>query len=409
MQDTHSKALYPQPLSRLEHYRSLGVRRVAGVMSGTSLDGVDVAVVELSGTSPALRLLDYREYPLPDRLRDSLVEACSGTLPMRDLFALSARLGLYYAECVEQSVQRAVPSGSIDAVGVHGQTVYHAPELEPAGVTVQIGDAAAVAERVGSGVGTIVVSDFRSNDVALGGQGAPLVPWCDLQLLHSPERNRVALNVGGIANITWLSRGATPDTLLAFDTGPGNMMIDRAMARLYNCPYDAEGGTAAAGRVDGDVLALLQQDPYFSAPPPKSTGRERFGIERADTVIDDALARGVAPNDLVATLTRLTAWSIGEGVRLAADGAVIDEVVVSGGGARNAALLRMLREEMPASAIHRSDDLGLPSDAKEAICFALLADAALHERPATLPSVTGARRASVAGAIRIGGGGGRQA
>lgn len=370
-------------------------------MSGTSLDGVDVAVVELTGTPPRLRLLHYHEYPLPDTLRTPLIDACSGVLPMRDLFALSARLGAYYAECIEQSAREAVSGGWVDAVGLHGQTVYHAPEL---GVTVQIGDAATVAERLGMVVGSLVVSDFRSNDVALGGQGAPLVPWCDLQFLHSSERSRLALNIGGIANITWLARNASHENLLAFDTGPGNMMVDAAMTRLFSLPYDPDGATAARGSVNNALLAELQGDSYFTAPPPKSTGRERFGVEQTVKIVERAMADGITPEDIVATLTRLTAWSIGVGAGLAAGGAAIDEVIVSGGGARNSTLLRMLGEELPGADILRSDDVGLPSDAKEAICFALLADTTLHERSATLPSVTGARRETIAGAIRIGGG-----
>ncbi len=387
--------------SILDLYRAKDTRLVAGVMSGTSLDGIDVAFVEIAGSGSGMRhaLRGFHAVPFRPELRRRLFCASAGDATLREAFELDADLGHVYAEAIaEAACAVGVAGEAIDAVGLHGQTVYHAPRRSPNGVTVQLGSAAVVCEQLR----TIIVSDFRGGDVAAGGEGAPLVPYCDYVLLGSSERNRVALNIGGIANITWLPRGASQDSLVAFDTGPGNMLIDAAMRELRGLEYDAEGALAASGTPDERWLAELLDDEYYRSAPPKSAGRERFGEEIGRALARRAREDGRSDADIVATLTLLTARSIARAVRdVAGEEATVDEVIVGGGGAANRAMMEQLSAELAGSRVVPADDYGLPADAKEAICFAILANEALLEVPANLPSVTGARRSVVCGAIRI--------
>lgn len=373
---------------------------IAGVMSGTSLDGIDVALVRVaeSGPRPVYTLDAFHCVPYAPELKETLLRACRGDLTMRALLVLDVDLGHAYAAAIADALGIAgVDPATLDVVGLHGQTVWHEPRRRPHGVTAQIGSAAVVAEELGCPV----VNDFRSADVAAGGEGAPLVPFCDLMLLASGETNRVALNIGGIANITWLPAGVTADNLRAFDTGPGNALIDAAMRELRGQDYDAGGALAAQGRPDLSLLEGLSDDPWFAEPPPKSTGRERFGEEEGRAVARRCRQEGAADADIIATLTRFTARTIANGIRdFAAGDAPVHEIIVSGGGAHNRTLLGFLREEFPDATVGPCDDYGISVDAKEAFCFALLAHATLRGVPNNVPSVTGARHAVVGGAIR---------
>jgi anhydro-N-acetylmuramic acid kinase len=387
--------------SLIERYRRRPRRTVAGVMSGTSLDGIDVALCALSGTGRAIeqRLLGFECMPFDRELRERLLAASAGSLPLRATFELEADLGVAYAAAIAATLQRHdVAVESLDAIGLHGQTVYHAPSHAPLGVSVQLSGGAIVADRLGA----IVVDDFRAADVAAGGQGAPLVPYCDLVLLASTERNRIALNIGGIANLTWLPRDARAEHLVAFDTGPGNMLVDAAMRTLFGRELDAGGAVAAAGTIDREWLEdILGAERYFALPAPKSTGRELFGEERARALVDSGAARGLDDASIVATLTALTAETVARAAVSAAAAERIDEVIVGGGGARNATLMRMLSDVMPSTRVVSGDEVGVPADAKEAICFAILANEALCETPANVPSVTGARSHVICGAVRL--------
>jgi anhydro-N-acetylmuramic acid kinase len=397
MADTHS----PSTLSRIDSYRARTTRLVAGVMSGTSLDGIDVALVEITGSGTALhhKLCGFTAISYREELKRMLLRASSGEMSLRETFELHADLGAVYADAIESALSEhgSVPS-ELDAVGLHGQTVYHAPRREPNGITVQLGSAAVVAQRLGA----IVVNDFRSNDVAAGGEGAPLVPYCDYALLHVRDRNRVSLNIGGIANITWLPGDATPETLIAFDTGPGNMLIDAAMRMLNDREFDAGGDFAASGTSDENWLEELMQHPYFRLSPPKSAGRENFGEDAGRLLVAEAQARGLFENDIVATLTKLTARTIARAINdYCAHGTAVDELIVGGGGAHNATMMRMLADELPDTRILCSNEAGLDADAKEAICFAILANETLCEVPANVPSVTGALRRVSCGSITL--------
>ncbi len=372
-------------------------------MSGTSLDAIDVAFVEISGGGASLqhRLVGFYEAQFPEDIRARLLDASAGNITIRPLAELNVDLGHLYADAIEAGARVCgVDIANIDAVGLHGQTLYHDPKRTPHGITLQLGDASVVAVRLA----TIVVNDFRSADVALGGEGAPLVPYCDYALLRSPDRSRLALNIGGIANVTWLPTDARPESLIAFDTGPGNMMIDAAMTELFGRDFDAGGDVAASGSLHEAFLGELLSDTYYTTPPPKSSGRERFGREQTLRLISSARADGISPEDIITTLTHLTARTIAESTRrFASHDLSIDEIIVGGGGARNATLMAYLAEESPGSRVAASDSYGLRSDAKEAICFAILANEALLEIPSNVPSVTGASRPVVSGAIRIGG------
>ncbi|HVZ41716.1 MAG TPA: anhydro-N-acetylmuramic acid kinase [Candidatus Kapabacteria bacterium] len=388
-------------MTTLQSYRSKAERLVAGVMSGTSLDAVDVALVRVGGTGEALHheLVGFHAVPFDAGMRVRLLDASAGTMPARELFELESDLGACYAEAIANACDAyGVAAADLDAIGLHGQTVYHAPRRVPNGVTVQLAGAAIVCERLG----VLVVHDFRTADVAAGGEGAPLVPYCDYVLLRSPHANRVALNIGGIANVTWLPRGVRPEQVIAFDTGPGNMLIDAAMRELYDRDMDLGGSIAAVGTVQEDWLATLLQDEYYAWPPPKSAGRERFGEEVGRRLAREGMGRGMRSQDVIATLACLTARTIAHSVRrFAAGDESVDEMIVGGGGLRNAAMMRMLAAELPDCTIRDVGEYGLPADAKEAICFAILANETLMETPANLPSVTGARRPVICGAIRL--------
>ena len=379
---------------------------IAGVMSGTSLDGIDVAFVTLDGSqmsdarigAPALTLRSFHTEPIDSVLKSRLLDLCAGNATVRELGALHVELGRLYADAIRRGAEAGgIEIGAIDAVGLHGQTVWHDPRRKPEGITMQIGSGAIVAEALG----TAVVDDFRSADVAAGGEGAPLVPLFDLTYLASPDRSRAVVNIGGIANVTWLPRGVAAADVIAFDTGPGNGMIDAAMRQLYGKEYDEGGACAASGTVIPDLLMSLIADPWLAAPPPKSTGRERYGEEQGRKIAEDAVAGGAKPHDVIATLTMFTAITIADAIdTFCAKGEWVDDIVLCGGGALNRTLRANLEARSPGTTVISTDDLGIPADAKEAICFAFLAWSTLCGRPGNLPSVTGAERAVVLGAVR---------
>ncbi len=375
---------------------------IAGVMSGTSADGVDVALVDVRGAPPRLqwRVVHVGTYPYPPDVREAILEAMQpGTGTVDRLCVLNARLGEIFAQAVLQTIDEAgLHPRDVALIGSHGQTVWHAPEADPP-ATLQLGEAAVLAERTG----IPVVSNFRARDMAAGGQGAPLVAYVDVLLLTHRERVRAAQNIGGIANVTFLPpEGQDAMAPFAFDTGPGNVLIDLAVARVTagQQTYDRDGQLAARGRVDDDLLAWLLAHPYYQKPPPKSTGREVFGPAYLDEIWREAQARGLRGEDVIATLTALTAHSIARAYRAFLP-RYPDEVIVSGGGAHNPVLMAHLIRLLAPARVRTSDALGLPIDAKEAIAFAILAHETWHGRPGNLPAATGARRAVVLGDITL--------
>jgi anhydro-N-acetylmuramic acid kinase len=379
---------------------------VIGLISGTSADGTASAVVHIEGVPPALqwKLLAHRNVPHPPDLRAEIFRAFRPETGSVDrLCALNVWLGQAFADAAQQVATAAgLALDQIDLIGSHGQTVWHIP-TGPQASTLQLGEPAVIAELTG----IPVVSNFRTRDMAAGGQGAPLVPYLDKLLFAHPTRRRALQNIGGIGNVTYLAGqpapGLPPEPEIAFDTGPGNMLIDFAAARATagDWEYDRDGVLAARGTVDAELLAELMDEPYLRLPPPKTTGRELFGAQLGAQVWEQAKTRSLSDTDILATLTAYTARSIAQAYRDFLPG-MPDEVIVSGGGALNPTLMGMLCDELLPAHVITSDDLGLPAEAKEAVAFAVLAYETWHGRPGNLPAATGARRAVVLGNITPG-------
>jgi anhydro-N-acetylmuramic acid kinase len=360
-----------------------------GLMSGTSIDGVDAALVRILPREAGydVKLLRFETQPLDSKLREALLGALppnSGSVAA--VAQIHHTLGLTYAKAA-----RAVAANErVDYVASHGQTVWHDG---PARTTLQLGDPFVIRETVEA----TVCYDFRSADCAAGGQGAPLVAYVDALLLSSAEEDRVALNLGGIANLSILRRGVPPEQTIAFDTGPSNMLIDAFVrARTGDrSAFDQDGKLAVAGTVNAELLAAMLADEYFAKPPPKTTGRERFG-EQFLARYDPELSR-LSVEDGAATLTELTAASVADAIARA--GMAGARVMVGGGGAHNVTLLARLAARLQPARVETSDAMGLPVDAKEAIAFAVLGYETLRGRPANVPAATGARHGAVLGAI----------
>jgi anhydro-N-acetylmuramic acid kinase len=358
-------------------------------MSGTSLDGIDVAIVDIRGKK--IEPVAFHTIPYPQAVRAAIL-GVSNTLTHTSAIArLHFLLGELYAEAVRETCRRRrVALRSIDLCGLHGQTIFH--EGAPVNYlgrrvasTLQIGDAAILAERTG----LRVISNFRERDIASGGRGAPLVPLVDFLLFRHRQIGRIALNIGGIANISVIPTGAASEDVIAFDTGPGNMVIDALAARLTDGKQtcDRDGRIARQAKIHDRLLKSMLGDPYFKLRPPKTAGREQFGQEYSSGLI----ATGVALPDLIATATELTAQSIAAAILSHSGDA--RQILASGGGVHNRWLMRRLRQLLPDFELTTSAALGIHPDGKEAIAFAVLAHEFAAGRAGNLPSATGARRA----------------
>lgn len=371
-----------------------------GLMSGTSLDGIDAVLAEVSGKPPRVRaeVVHFLTVPYTSEQRARLRAVMEGG-GAADLCRLNFDLGVWFAEATLRLLQEAgVQPRDIAAIGSHGQTVWHEPPGTRSGGTLQIGEAAVIAERVGRPV----VSDFRARDVAAGGHGAPLVPLVDAWLFTHPTRQRAIQNIGGIANVTVLPAGEFAGSIVGFDTGPGIAVVDAVVEIVTRGAqsFDRDGALGARGRVRDDVLQEFLADEYFSLAPPKSTGRERFGSAYARRLAERAGALGAGPEDCVATATALTARSIAKAYRdfLAPRGGP-DECYVSGGGARNPTLVRMLQAALAPIPVRDLSALGVDPKAKEALAFAVHAHAHLHGIPGNAPEATGAAGPRVLGKL----------
>lgn len=386
-------------------YEQRRERVVVGLMSGTSLDGVDAACCRIrrDGERPHSYDVNVESFvtrPYDPAFRERITEACSESGTVAGACELNVALGAVFATAAEDAADAAgLTLGDVDAIGSHGQTIRHVPEPQSLPVgddrlrsTLQIGDGSVIAERTG----VPTVADFRTADVAVGGHGAPLVPFADLALLAT-DRFRVAQNIGGIANCTALPPDPDREDVSAFDTGPGNMVIDSVVELLTDGDqsYDHDGRLARAGTVDDALLDECLNDDYFSAEPPKSTGREQFGRSYARKFLETCRTRNLSDEDVVATATALTARSIADAYRRFLP-RTPDEVILSGGGAYNSTLVEMLDAEVDAD-VRTVDECGISADAKEAVAFALLAAAAMDGVPNNVPNATGASRPVVMG------------
>jgi anhydro-N-acetylmuramic acid kinase len=406
---------------------------VIGLMSGTSADGIDAVLVRLEGpgTAPRWKFMAHAHRPFERSLREAIFAACSLTDSSVDRIArLNFALGEEFALAAQQLAaevrppaedlassaprlggavrpRRATldalrPPAQAELIGSHGQTIWHDVAADGRVTsTLQIGEAAIIAARTG----LPTIADFRVADIAAGGQGAPLVPFADYILFHHPAKFRAIQNIGGIANVTLLPPGCTHAEVVAFDSGPGNMVMDALVERASGGRelFDRDGRMAGEGRVHSVWLEELLDHPYFKRPAPKTTGRELFGKEYAHDLWEQGTALGLKPEDIVATATALTAASITAplveaGARY---GRPIDELILGGGGAENPALIRMLGSQLPDTRITRHEEFGIPSQAKEALAFAILAYAAYRREPNNVPSATGAARPVVMGKLSL--------
>jgi anhydro-N-acetylmuramic acid kinase len=375
-----------------------------GLMSGTSLDGIDAALVEFSGTveTPTWRLRGFLEVPYSPQQRAAIHDGITGG-GAEVLCRLHADMGEWFADAVLRlCAEQGVAVGDVDVIGSHGQTMWHEPP-GPAGrgATLQIGCPATIAERTG----VPVVSDFRSRDMAAGGEGAPLVPWVDRLLFSHEARCRVLQNIGGMANLTWLPPRGAAQTVLAFDTGPGNALIDAAteLATQGALTYDIDGAWAASAAPDDALLDNLLAHPFFQRDPPKSTGREVFGRPFVEQLAARVRPTGTADwARLISTLTELTARSIADGIRRWVLPRGIDEVIVTGGGALNPVLVERIRGLLPVPVTVDEAALGIRAAAKEALAFAALAWAHTLREPGNVPEATGAAGPRVLGSYTPG-------
>jgi anhydro-N-acetylmuramic acid kinase len=371
-------------------------------MSGTSLDGVDVAIVDITGSGykAKINVLTSHSVPYPRKVREALLAVSNANTLTGDISRLNFVLGELYAEALEETAERAqIPMSSIKLVGCHGQTIFHEGQGsqflgKKVASTFQIGESTVISEKTGIDV----ISNFRERDVAAGGKGAPLVPYLDYMLIRHRGRGRVAINIGGIANLTAIPPNTNTDRVIAFDTGPGNMVIDQLMSRItagQQC-YDRDGVMAASGTIDAKLLAKLLRDKFFRAKPPKTAGREQYGSEYVSKLLDTELSS----EDLIATATALTAESIASAVRnFVLPEMRVDEVFVSGGGVHNTTLMKMLRKALDPMPVMESTEVGLDVDAKEAIAFAVMAYETAHCRPSNVPAATGAKRPVILGKV----------
>jgi anhydro-N-acetylmuramic acid kinase len=378
-----------------------------GIMTGTSMDAIDVVIARFNEFPEVVT--EYST-PLNPELKKILMDLATKTEMKIDLFVRTHFvLAKEYAKAARAALKKAnLTPKDIRAIGLHGQTIRHLPKpeknslsLPEIGATFQLGSGAALAALSGIDV----ISDFRSSDVALGGEGAPLVPMFDYHFFRSDDQNRILLNIGGIANMTFLPAGGNEESVIAFDTGPGNMVIDELSKELLETPFDEAGSIARNGKIDEDMLLELLKDEYFKRIPPKSTGRELFSGEYSDELKKKVFRGAIFADDAIATATELTARTITDAMSFLPTEKLKThptEIIASGGGVKNIFLCERLQELMPGIPFRSSDEVGIPSQAKEALAFAWFAKAFLDNEYIHLPGTTGAKRKILLGSLSKG-------
>lgn len=378
---------------------------VIGLMSGTSADGLDAVLVKITGHGfdTKVQQLAYQSSPHPPKVREVLLRLAAGESGgSQELCLMNQWLGETMADaCEELCATAGVALGEIDLVGSHGHTFFHIPQPEnylgkSLCATLQLGEASAISQRLSC----VTVSDFRVRDMAAGGQGAPLVPYVEYLLYADPARNLALQNIGGIGNITFIPKGATIDHLLAFDTGPGNMVMDSVAARIDpSLRYDAGGALAATGQVDPQLLAFLMDDPYITMAPPKTTGREKYTVHYVDALCRKAEELGISLIDALATTTMYTAATIQKAAELFNPAPTLDRLIVGGGGSYNKTLLNDIAICLPNTEVITNEAIGFSSDAKEAVAFAVLANECIHSTCNNAVGATGAKHPVIMGKI----------
>ena len=394
--------------------RARGKRRgmlVLGLMSGTSADGIDIALARISGVPPRVkaRLLNHTAVKFPAQVRAEILRVAEQrAITAGELSQLNFRLGQLFADAAKTACKRfRVAVSSLDLIGSHGQTIFHqgvpANYLgAPTNSTLQIGEGSVIAAQTG----VTTVADFRPADMAIGGQGAPLVPYADYLLYSDRKLGRASLNLGGIANVTVIPAGAVRERVFAFDTGPANMLIDALVAHFTRGrkKFDAGARMALAGRAIPALLDELMRDPYLKKAPPKSTGREYYGADYVKRVLALGRRYRAKPNDLIRGVTIFTALSVIDALnRFVTPKTKLDQLIVSGGGARNPLIMAQLAAALPGVEVFSSSRLGVPEEAKEAFAFALLAYETFHERAGNVSSATGASGPAILGKVSYAG------
>lgn len=371
-----------------------------GLMSGTSLDGIDAALVEIDnfGKKTKIKLIEFITTSIPLDVKDEIKRACSEEQSSVDLIcSLNFKLGYLFAEATKNVCNKAgITLENLDFIASHGQTIYHLPKSRDSFIpsTLQIGEPAIIAYETG----VKVVSNFRVMDMASGGEGAPLVPYSEYIIYGSDEENIALQNIGGIGNVTVIPKGGDINSIFAFDTGPGNMIIDEVCQRLFKLNYDEDGKIAANGEIQNDILDDLMSHSYINAFPPKTTGREEFGQQFVDKLLKKY--NNKKPEDILSTVTMFTAKSIAVNYKNFIMNKVnLNKVIIGGGGAHNKTLLSYLKNELPNVSIVTQDDIGLSSDAKEAIAFVILGNETLNNNFSNVPSATGAKEKVILGNI----------
>lgn len=369
-----------------------------GIMSGTSLDGVDAALVEIHGTNTdtTVQLMEFATYPLSTEIVKKIKDVLSiETSSVDKICSLNVELGYVFSEAAKAVCKKAgFPLEQVDFVASHGQTIYHlpVPRSHQLASTLQIGESSVIAEETK----TMVVSDFRTRDMAVNGQGAPIVPYSEFVLYRDAERTRLLQNIGGIGNVTVIPAGEQMEDVLAFDTGPGNMIIDELCQQFYQEAYDKNGKHAAIGKVDQALLSEMMAHPYIERPYPKTTGREDFGVEYTAALIEK-WKNTVVPDDFIATATQFTAQSIVVNIRDFMDHQ--SDLIIGGGGSYNPVLVQMIKEQLPGKTVLIQEEVGFSSEAKEAVAMTILANQTIHHLPSNVPSATGATKPVILGKI----------
>lgn len=387
-----------------EEFRNKKTLRAIGLMSGTSVDGLDIVLIQIEQTQkdpPKLEVLSFVTVTYPPEIRKLIL---ANTFPnkssLEDSCRLNFKLGHLFSEYLLEFLRdQHIEQSEINFIGSHGHTLIHLPKEEvnysPIGSTLQIGDPSIIANKCG----IVTVGDFRVADMALGGDGAPLVPIFDYLYFTHQNKNRIILNIGGIANITALPVNVESENVVAFDTGPGNVLIDYFVDRFFNMTFDKDGKHANSGTINTELLEMMLVEPYFHNPPPKSTGRELFLGDFLEKVLNFCEKKEIRHNDVLTTVTELTAKTIFGAIQNLYVKRKWDEIIASGGGVKNQFLMKRLQYYFPDTKILTSDELAIQSECKEAVCFAFLAYFTLLGRPNNLPSVTGAKETAILGKI----------
>lgn len=369
-----------------------------GIMSGTSLDGVDAALVEIHGTNTdtTVQLMEFATLPLGAEIVKKIKEVLSiETSSVDKICSLNVELGYVFSEAAKAVCKKAnFPLEKVDFVASHGQTIYHlpVPGAHQVASTLQIGESAIIAEETQ----TMVISDFRTRDMAVKGQGAPIVPYSEFVLYRDTKRTRLLQNIGGIGNVTVIPAGAQMEDVLAFDTGPGNMIIDELCQQFYQEAYDKNSEHASNGKVNQALLSEMMAHPYIERKYPKTTGREDFGVEYTAALIEK-WKDTVVPDDFIATATQFTAQSIAVNICDFMDHQ--SDLIIGGGGSYNPVLVQMIKEQLPDRTVLIQEEVGFSSEAKEAIAMTVLANQTIHHLPSNVPSATGAMKPVILGKI----------